>query len=1142
MIYALRWSLVLGGACLLALTTAAAEPQAGSTKVPPVKAGGRSPDLWKSLSGAIFVIGEDVRDALHKPGAIILTPEEWKKVQDQIDQFKRLVSAEKPITPTRCKLNGQVESTAAGDIVRFEAEFTFETEAPRTRVVLGCGNAWPTAVKLDDGKLPEIAPPGEDGYIVRVETPGAHKLHMTLELPVTVRGSDRSFELLLPEAVITILESLDLPGSVRDKVKVTGLRDKAVRFPAVQLSSEELHSRKKDRQSLALGAIDLLEISWKGPVLKPPGEALLAAEGQVQVQVDEASVTIKAELTLSVVRGQNAVWRVLAPANASLDLRGYTAEEGFNPIIPPKDPQKPEWTIRLKEPTAEPLTLEIRYRQPRAAKRVAVGPFTVLGAVRQRGTITITAPPEVRAVPRPQGDLSRREIPEEMKQDTNAVASFTYFSLPQPSKDKPVPVPLELEIETVKGVIESRVKHTLSLTMDGWHISSEFQVWPIRTAVDRLEVALPAGYQDARALPPELVEPLELKAPAGEPPSVGLIKLVREQRQPPSQPSYSFRITLEKLVRLVPGADRITLELPRPLGTLDSGGEVLVEVPAGLELTAPQTGSTTAWAGPRTLTWRSEVAPNQVELSWRRHRPDLPVNGEIDLTLEEKQVRVSQTLYYPADHRGSFVLRGPAGLARDVTVVDGKLDVRDVPTTWEVTRTGASRDNTVTLHYWFPLPEASPDKLPAAPERGKSEGSRRRFVVPLIWPDQATRGSTKIRVWCAPGVRPTLAAGPWEELPTELVPQRDSLPALVLRGSSLEENHAAPLSLTATEAGASPLAAVVVDRVLVQVVVGDGGQQTYRTRFLLSKVSARFLDVELPAPPASLNLDVRLNGLKLAATQVVDDAGRENANGRILRLPIQPELYLSQVAWLDVDYQLGPPSEPRVGWANWRVQTALTPPRLRGPVFLGRVRWLLTLPGDWTPLTAGSNVAFEQRWSLRGWLLAPGPAATAADLERWLTSQDAPVAEPVDRGGTVSLVCWQSTLQPLRLTQVPQQWWLLGCSLAVVVVGLSLYYLPLGRGAFWGAIATLGVAVVVVGILWPSVMPAFVYGAQPGVLVLALVLGVQWFLHRRYRRQVVFMPGFTRLKAGSSLVRTGSSHRPRTEPSTIDAPQTGSLS
>jgi len=42
-------------------------------------------------------------------------------------------------------------------------------------------------------------------------------------------------------------------------------------------------------------------------------------------------------------------------------------------------------------------------------------------------------------------------------------------------------------------------------------------------------------------------------------------------------------------------------------------------------------------------------------------------------------------------------------------------------------------------------------------------------------------------------------------------------------------------------------------------------------------------------------------------------------------------------------------------------------------------------------------------------------------------------------------------------------------------------------------------------------------------------------LHERYRRQVVFMPGFTRVKSGSSLIRPGISNRKR-EVSTVDDP------
>ncbi len=104
-----------------------------------------------------------------------------------------------------------------------------------------------------------------------------------------------------------------------------------------------------------------------------------------------------------------------------------------------------------------------------------------------------------------------------------------------------------------------------------------------------------------------------------------------------------------------------------------------------------------------------------------------------------------------------------------------------------------------------------------------------------------------------------------------------------------------------------------------------------------------------------------------------------------------------------------------------------------------------------------------------------------------------------------------------------------------MLLGLAVYVLP-PRPAGWLALAAaLGTAVVAAGWFWPELLPAIGYGALPGAAVLAVVAAAQWTLHQRYRRQLVFMPGFTRVKPGSSLLRPSSVQRPR-EASTIDAP------
>jgi hypothetical protein len=136
----------------------------------------------------------------------------------------------------------------------------------------------------------------------------------------------------------------------------------------------------------------------------------------------------------------------------------------------------------------------------------------------------------------------------------------------------------------------------------------------------------------------------------------------------------------------------------------------------------------------------------------------------------------------------------------------------------------------------------------------------------------------------------------------------------------------------------------------------------------------------------------------------------------------------------------------------------------------------------------------------------------------------------------------------LTLTHLPQQAWLLACSLGLLVMGLGLFWLawgrpaggagasrPLGSAWLWPLLALAGLAAGVAALMWPTVAAAVAYGCQPGAGVLLLVAVVQWLLHERYRRQVIFLPNFSRGRSGSSLLRAGEA-RPSGESSTVDAP------
>jgi hypothetical protein len=251
---------------------------------------------------------------------------------------------------------------------------------------------------------------------------------------------------------------------------------------------------------------------------------------------------------------------------------------------------------------------------------------------------------------------------------------------------------------------------------------------------------------------------------------------------------------------------------------------------------------------------------------------------------------------------------------------------------------------------------------------------------------------------------------------------------------------------------------------------------------------------------------------------------------------------------LDVWYQLEP-GQTAARTASWAralgpLQTTLQPPRLCGQSGRAAVRWQVTLPPDWLPLHQEGVFPSQQSWAWRGWLLAPQPSSTSADLERWFQGTDGPrasgfIPETLDGeqadAAYPSLTSWRTDQEALRITHAPQQPWLLACSLTLLAVGLGLYFLPLRRVLFWAVGLSVCFAAAVVGMFWPGVLSFVIYGCEPGLVVLLLVIVLQWLLHRRYQRQVVFLPGFTRLKAGSSLIRKGGSSQQRGEPSTVDA-------
>ena len=241
---------------------------------------------------------------------------------------------------------------------------------------------------------------------------------------------------------------------------------------------------------------------------------------------------------------------------------------------------------------------------------------------------------------------------------------------------------------------------------------------------------------------------------------------------------------------------------------------------------------------------------------------------------------------------------------------------------------------------------------------------------------------------------------------------------------------------------------------------------------------------------------------------------------KVANLKLEPSLFRQNLV-LDIKFKL--PASFSDGHPSW--ETVLFPPVFLGDVAFEQVRWEVKLPPNWISLVAADRLQYDSRWTFQGWLLTPEPALHTSELEQWLTHR-----EGSESSEAASQVFSRTSQGPIVVIHLGRQIWLMFCSGLVLALGLLLFLLPLPRSLFWAIVLFLTAGLVIAGFLWPTWVPPLIFGAQPGLVVLALVVCCRWMLQEHYRRQLIFMPGFTRVKSGSSMLK----ERPR-EPTTVAA-------
>jgi hypothetical protein len=570
-----------------------------------------------------------------------------------------------------------------------------------------------------------------------------------------------------------------------------------------------------------------------------------------------------------------------------------------------------------------------------------------------------------------------------------------------------------------------------------------------------------------------------------------------------------FKVRLTCRVQSEVDLSRIGLALvplPRPSGILEPDSSVRVIVPSrvrvvpadnpsGLELTR-QTTHELVYRSPRR-------PPDRVAVAWGPYRPEVQLERIIDVTLgATSRVRHELLFTLPRGESGSLTqrLRMHPSLAGNLMIRRGEARVEGDFLTIPLRAEGETR---VVVDYDL---------------AGESENR----LIHLLTPEQPDRLETRVRLWSEGGRVPVGVPANWTEGHIEPVADRDRLPLMVLRSNR-------PLSTLALtlQTEASP-SRVLVDRALVRVDLAADGNQDYRVRYRLSRLSEPYLDMELPGPIASLGLQVLLDGKGLEPVPLVAD--RPELKGRLVRLKLAPEL-LREGAILELTYQFSAEnSEAQL------LSTPLRLPRIRDESLDFPTRWQIQVPDQRVVLRPELGSSVPRAWRRSGWLLLPTLQVSPAELEQWLTE-----TAPEERGESEtapSLVLWRGSEAAVTLTLVPRQGWLVLCSATLVLLSLFLMRLiwgqPEGRTSawLWPLLLVLLTFTLGIGLFFPQLGIQILYGIQPAVAVLALLVPISWIMAERQRRQVVFLANFRRSKSSMSRVPSEG------QGSTVDAPRT----
>lgn len=1026
--------------------------------------------FWQAPAGAIMVLCEQASDSLKLlPKMVVLPPEKYQEIMDELSKLKEQQVEVKSQAPSLAQITGKVE----GGLAKLKIRFSFQTEKPASTVFLGCAQGQASSAMMA-GKIP-LLKKNQDGFVVIVESPGAHDLDLELLVAVRNLGENQSFELDLPGAAITQME-LDMPaGTLNPKITSKSNQEALVNF-------------KGNRLSATLGPLTLFQTTWKSSQRDSQPKAL-TSETNILVRLDDKIFNARAEIKIGALGGRLDVLDLVVPLGS--EMRPFSpADEARISSIEKIDQKFASYRkIKLKDSSSDPLrvVVESQANIPVNGGQLPIGPYMLSGAIRQTGVILISNQGnDLKVSNQPRGEIISQEVTAQDKQrDPNTFASFRYWNHPFQEKPGALTGPnslslLDLQLDLIRGILEVKTINTVRMARRDnnqwfWNITTTFDCTPVRTGSDKIEIRVPSGitYDENKGpVPSNIIRDVAYDSKTG-----------KLQVQFSQELLNHFQFSLDFQEAFTPD-ELVRVTLPQPMQVRDRGGVINLVTPddyhlftgeklnASLDLVSNETHK---------QVWKSDKFVQKLDAILKLADDKTQVRQTVDIHLNGSGTICRQQMHL------QFLGRVPTMVALSVPaeisdrmhlLKGGRIEGLDAKTgILSVALSGSNKETDLEFEYEYPV---LPDAMSL------------RFSLPGLL---NSIEDTQVRLWARPGMTIISNNDRWREHPIEVVAKNPRLPNACFQG----EKNARILEV---ELSAGSPFGPAMGKILARAKL-DRNQVMYRVSYHYKNSMEQNLEFIMPANFQDARLTV--NGLDMNWQYVTQGKNRTKVS--------LPQGLVEKPFVLEWEYLV---PRPMGIFSSFQNQLSI-------PVFENQavgVDWWIKLPSGRVALLPEPTNETAKQWHRDGIFLA---------LDTLLAPRDFEVTQQEDLNGPSSfldssnLVIYNSPQTSITLLHFSGSTLKAFVSLFVFLVilsgvGLVNHNKSIAALTPW-LIFCLFVSSTVFHILFPLLSAKLFLGLQPALYTLAA--GVLIMQLKKYLSlyQSANLPSFSRTKASISTIK-----------------------